>query len=304
MSTQETKLKAIADAIREKDGTTEPISANDFPDRIRAIETGGKLPEGVRTITLTADPPEGGTVSGGGYASDGMTVTVKAKAESGYYPAGWQENEQTVSENAEYTFSISSDHELLAVFEMVPPRLPNGYTELEYFITPYGAWINSNIKVNFSTTRIVLDVEPKSFSASVVEYFLNSSTSNPYLFINRPNDDKINYRFSTKSVASASLNISNKRIVLDWDFPTSYLNIGEQRIYTGRASSTGGYIHLFSSQSPDGCKFYSAQIYDNGDIVRDFVPCKNPSGEVGAYDMIGETFYKSENVSFVAGPIV
>lgn len=31
----------IADAIREKDGTTETIVANDFPARIQAIETGG-----------------------------------------------------------------------------------------------------------------------------------------------------------------------------------------------------------------------------------------------------------------------
>lgn len=40
MSTQGNNLTAIADAIREKDGTTAPIEANDFPDRIRAIETG------------------------------------------------------------------------------------------------------------------------------------------------------------------------------------------------------------------------------------------------------------------------
>lgn len=91
MSTQETKLREIADAIREKDGTTEPIPANDFPARIRAIETGGKLPDNVHTITLTADPPEGGTVSGGGVASDGMTVTVKAKAGEGYEFGGWKE---------------------------------------------------------------------------------------------------------------------------------------------------------------------------------------------------------------------
>lgn len=40
MSTQGNKLTAIADAIREKDGTTAPIEANDFPARIRTIETG------------------------------------------------------------------------------------------------------------------------------------------------------------------------------------------------------------------------------------------------------------------------
>lgn len=44
MSIQEEKLQAIADAIREKDGTTEPIPAKDFAERIRAIATGGKPP--------------------------------------------------------------------------------------------------------------------------------------------------------------------------------------------------------------------------------------------------------------------
>ena len=35
-----TKLKEIADAIREKDGTTEQIVANDFAIRIRALPSG------------------------------------------------------------------------------------------------------------------------------------------------------------------------------------------------------------------------------------------------------------------------
>jgi len=48
LSTQEEKLKAIADAIREKDGTTDPIPANSFPERIRAISGG----------TATAPPKE------------------------------------------------------------------------------------------------------------------------------------------------------------------------------------------------------------------------------------------------------
>ena len=60
MGTQEVKLKAIADAIREKDGTAEPIPAADFPDRIRAIST---TPEGLHTITVEANDPDGGTVS-------------------------------------------------------------------------------------------------------------------------------------------------------------------------------------------------------------------------------------------------
>lgn len=41
MSIQENYLKEIADAIREKDGTTGSILAKEFPEKIRAIETGG-----------------------------------------------------------------------------------------------------------------------------------------------------------------------------------------------------------------------------------------------------------------------
>lgn len=54
MSTQEQKLAAIADAIREKDGTTEPIPANDFPERIRAIQGGGGIE--LESISIVAPP--------------------------------------------------------------------------------------------------------------------------------------------------------------------------------------------------------------------------------------------------------
>lgn len=44
MSTQSEKLTAIANAIRAKEGSSDPIVANDFPARIAAIETGIQLP--------------------------------------------------------------------------------------------------------------------------------------------------------------------------------------------------------------------------------------------------------------------
>lgn len=55
MSTQGDKLKAIADAIREVDGTDEPIVANDFPNRIRAISPGVKSFNGRTGDVVPAD---------------------------------------------------------------------------------------------------------------------------------------------------------------------------------------------------------------------------------------------------------
>lgn len=51
MAFQTVNLAAIADAIREKDGTTDPILPIDFPDRIRAIPTGTDTSD----ATATAD---------------------------------------------------------------------------------------------------------------------------------------------------------------------------------------------------------------------------------------------------------
>lgn len=118
MSTQELKFKDIADAIRTKDGTTEPIVANDFASRILAIESGPSLPDNVSTITLTADPENGGTVSGGGVASNGMTITVNAvpDEENNYHFEGWQEGETVVSTEPSYTFLVNGNKTLISKF--------------------------------------------------------------------------------------------------------------------------------------------------------------------------------------------
>ena len=51
MSIQETNLKSIADAIRAKEGSTNPIKASTFPERIAAIQTGVDTSD----ATATAD---------------------------------------------------------------------------------------------------------------------------------------------------------------------------------------------------------------------------------------------------------
>lgn len=71
MSTQEDKLKAIADAIRAKEGTQAPIAANDFPARITAIKTGTDISDATATA---ADLLAGKTAYG---ASGKMTGTIQ-----------------------------------------------------------------------------------------------------------------------------------------------------------------------------------------------------------------------------------
>ena len=48
----------------------------------------------------------------------------------------------------------------------------------------------------------------------------------------------------------------------------------------------------------------SSQIYDNGTIVRNYIPCQTTSGEIGLWDALNKMFYRNAGTgTFVGGPI-
>ena len=68
------------------------------------------------TITVSAEPSDGGVVDGGGEYNHGSSCTVTASALLGYAFTNWTENGQEVSTNASYTFTVTSDRTLVANF--------------------------------------------------------------------------------------------------------------------------------------------------------------------------------------------
>ncbi|MBR5725663.1 MAG: choice-of-anchor J domain-containing protein, partial [Muribaculaceae bacterium] len=60
------------------------------------------------SVTASANPIEGGTVSGAGTFADGSTVTLTAAPLAGYSFGNWTLNGNVVSESATYTFTLSS----------------------------------------------------------------------------------------------------------------------------------------------------------------------------------------------------
>ena len=69
------------------------------------------------TITLIADPPEMGAVSGGGNISYGTVHTVKAHPFLGFSLSHWSENDVEVSTEPDYSFTVTRDRILTAHFE-------------------------------------------------------------------------------------------------------------------------------------------------------------------------------------------
>ena len=67
-------------------------------------------------ITLSVTPEGSGAVSGGGRFEVGTSVSVKAETVPGYRFLYWEENGQSVSEDMVYTFTVTGNRELVAVF--------------------------------------------------------------------------------------------------------------------------------------------------------------------------------------------
>ena len=74
------------------------------------------------TITVSASPSGGGTVTGGGSFVSGSSQTVLATPNPGYQFSNWTVNGSVVSTSASYTFTVSASTALVANF-VAPPAI-------------------------------------------------------------------------------------------------------------------------------------------------------------------------------------
>ena len=70
-------------------------------------------------ITVTAHPNNGGTVTGEGTFLIGRSCTVTATPNAGYTFVNWMENDEVVSTDATYTFTVNADRTLVANFTLM-----------------------------------------------------------------------------------------------------------------------------------------------------------------------------------------
>ena len=86
------------------------------------------------TVEVSANPSNGGTVTGGGTFDEGQSCTVKATENTGYNFVNWTENSVQVSTDREYTFDVTANRNLVANFTAQPctitatPEPENGGT--------------------------------------------------------------------------------------------------------------------------------------------------------------------------------
>ncbi len=203
--------------------------------------------------------------------------------------------------------------------EKKPSRLPEGYTEVEYIQSSGGACINTNISP-YSFYIMDMDVEiletTSTYSRYVFyAYYQKTSTSKYFchLYVKTSGgfvgllgnySSAPNYTVSSDSTprkTKISINRSTKQFFVGSDKYT-YTN--------GTMVSAVPGIKLLNSSLTSAtsgldAKLYSVKADKNGTPVADLVPCINPSGAVGLYDLVGAKFYGNAGTGkLTAGPAV
>ena len=319
MSVQEENLRAIAEAIRQKEGTAGAIPAREFARRILALPSGGGSAAFAVPLTVTVDPGAQVTAVNGEHTvtgtsgTEGTVVLILPAPGSWTVTAALGEKEKSeiiqVAEGYTAEFSLSS-------------RLPGGYTEVEY-ITPSAAncGINTGVTIDFYRTRILMDLIPGKFS-SKVQYWTSAlpQSSRYYFMLMRSSiQNQIRLNYYTRGVNSYAVTFSdNQRLLVDLDFWNDGGRSGQLKITGDNINKNFSLIknsfrmtnpiYLFaydSTSSPLQGNLYSAKIYHEGVIVRDFVPCINPMGQAGLYDLVDGGFYANALTGTVTpGPAV
>ena len=188
--------------------------------------------------------------------------------------------------------------------------LPDGYTQLEYIQSNGGAhYIDTGFKPN-QNTGIIAKFQLLSSTGNQTPIFSRTSrnVASFGVFLDSNSNWTADYgtlRYTNSSIGAQTLiNLNfNKNVVKfnndSYTFDAQTFQGSSNLTIFGM--NTGGTVANNARMN-----FYSCEIYDNGTLIRSFIPCKNPSGTIGLYDIVNSKFYTNvgSGGTFTAGPEV
>ena len=187
------------------------------------------------------------------------------------------------------------------------PRLPVEYQEVEYIESTGTQWIDTNQLASSTTNvKIIVDVSSyqnnkaifgTSISGQATSAFRVRSSSNSFIC----DISKSSISVSRLGKLDISFNDQHHQLIVNGEIDGTfddYASFSNQQ--NNIAIFTVGRPDLSSSWAITA-KLYSCKIYDNGTLVRDFIPCYRISdGEVGLYDLVNNQFYTNQGTGTFA----
>ena len=191
----------------------------------------------------------------------------------------------------------------VGVENFAPRALPSGYTQVEYLESTGTQYIDTGFVPN-QDTKLVMDVTPTTIvnaasSNGFVPYGASESfSSNAFEAYSWNSKLDANYDGQAGTVGAIAANV---RLIITHDknvvtvLPSGGTALTKTHTYqTFTAPRSLALCATNRSSMLKGKqKIYSCQIYDNGVLIRDYVPCTNSNGTAGMYDVVNSVFYQN-----------
>lgn len=173
--------------------------------------------------------------------------------------------------------------------------LPEGYRRVDYI----GTTGNDSVPGPYIDTDFV----PNQDSRVVCEFLFTRGTG---IFGARTTTTSNNFSLCSSSIVyqfgyNATLIGSKVKTDANWHTVDFNKNIGtidssnvvefKYAAFESPKTMIFGGINANNRIYYGSCKYRMCQIYDNGVLIRDFIPCINPEGKVGMYDTVFGVFY-------------
>lgn len=195
-------------------------------------------------------------------------------------------------------------------FAPEPVTLPSGYKQVEYLQSSGTQWINSNFYPSGNALRIVTKFKYTTAhdglslfgNSTSGQFAITAYGSQPVFYVGTSNAVSCGEQTSLNTPYTLDVTANNGTLTAIWN-GTTYTASYSGTLRTDRP------MYIFGSndgsgvaETGSGYLLEGIQFYDNGSLVRNYIPCTNNSGTAGLYDLVNGTFYGNSGTgTFVAG---
>ena len=196
--------------------------------------------------------------------------------------------------------------EAVATAKNINSSVPTTYQQLEYIEATGTQYIDTGFKPN-SNTKLEFKI---NFQGS--GHFLAYDKNNRYGFYYDGNNFRYDRRTLTTTIGAFNAGVdwyieeykgvkigTSPNSLTTYATDTTSFSVNQNFCLFAMCYNTDNNPSWFSK-----AKLYYFRMYNNGTLIRDFIPCYRISdGVIGMYDVVGKTFYTNKGTgSFVKGP--
>lgn len=181
--------------------------------------------------------------------------------------------------------------------------LPSGYKQLEYIESSGTQFIDTGIKAK-NNTKVIAECNI-TYGTNWVMILGSYDTGAYFSWWANATNIYAYYGSQNKSGNGAT---GKQTIIANG---SKWSDSANSFVFSDASFTAPSTMYLFSvhnggsSYANASMKLYACQIYDDGTLVRNFIPCRTPNREIGLWDDVNGVFYANAGTgTFTAGPEV